>query len=365
MSEFDERKTRVLVVRPDRLGDVLLSTPVLSVLRQNMPQALITMMIRAEVAPIIRGLPVLDDTMIYDPLVAHAGVRGFFRLVGELRRRKFRIAIVLNSQWKIAAALFLAQIRYRIGPLSKPHSFLFFNRGMRQARSKVEMHEADYNIQLLRRLGIRVDARRVPTMVSVPESSAQAAQDWLSAQGWNRNEPLIVVHPGMGGSALNWPLKHYAEYIKVLSNEGKQVLVTGGPAESALLQEVGTLLGETVRKVWFYGGAEAKSVDFLAGLLQCASLMVASSTGPMHLAVALGKPVLTFYSGVRVQSAIRWGPYVQDDDSASVLVPEVFCGQEFHCIGPLCNYYPCMPMLSVAQALEETQVLLSRTRTTK
>ena len=70
---------------------------------------------------------------------------------------------MLQSQWRIALALFLASFRYRVGPLSKPHSFLFYNRGVRQRRSHVEMHEADYNLQLLRRLGIRVGTRNVPT----------------------------------------------------------------------------------------------------------------------------------------------------------------------------------------------------------
>jgi heptosyltransferase-3 len=90
------------------------------------------------------------------------------------------------------------------------------------------------------------------------------------------------------------------------------------------------------------------------------SLVVAPSTGPLHLAVAAGKPVVTFYPPIKVQSALRWGPYVADESRASVLVPEVYCGEDFTCRGSLCNYYPCMKSLTVAQALEQANFQLSR-----
>ena len=108
-----------------------------------------------------------------------------------------------------------------------------------------------------------------------------------------------------------------------------------------------------------YGGPSAGPIDQLAGLMSWADVVVAPSTGPLHLAVALGKPVLTFYPPIRVQSAIRWGPYRKEENKDAVLVPEVYCGQEFKCIGNLCNYYPCMKSLTVQQALEQVHRLLA------
>ncbi|MCM2278204.1 MAG: glycosyltransferase family 9 protein [Oligoflexia bacterium] len=354
------RDIGILIVRCDRLGDLILSTPVFEVVKKHYPQARVMAMVREPMAPVIRELPELDEVLIYEPEGRHAGLRGLFRLVKEFRRLRLRIVIVLQSQWKIAAAAFLAQVRYRVGPFSKPHSFLFYNRGLRQGRSQVEMHEADYNLQLLRRIGIRVGSRNALTRVSIPKDSAQRARQWLLEKGWDQQAPLCVIHPGMGGSALNWPETHYVQLIQGLLKDGRQVLVTGGRAEGELLGRIREALGAQAKSVLFYGGPEAGAVDFLGGLYSVASIVVAPSTGPVHLAVALKRPVVTFYPPIRVQSALRWGPYLGDESRASVLVPENYCGEDFKCRGALCNYHPCMKSITVAQALEQVSFQLAQ-----
>ncbi|MCM2323239.1 MAG: glycosyltransferase family 9 protein [Oligoflexia bacterium] len=353
-------KPGILVVRCDRLGDLVLSTPVFEVIKRYYRDARLIAMVREPMVPVIRGLPDLDDVLVYEPEGRHAGVRGLLRLVGDLRRLELRIVIVLQSQWKIALAAFLANVRYRVGPFSKPYSFLFYNRGFRQHRSLVEMHEADYNLQLLRRIGIRVGSRNVPTRVSVSEGTASQAKAWLSSRGWNPERPLIAVHPGMGGSALNWPEAHYVQLIHGLLKDNHQVLVTGGQTEAALLARISDALGALAQKALFYGGREAGSIELLGGLFSLSALVVAPSTGPVHLAVALGRPVVTFYPPIRVQSALRWGPYLGDESRASVLVPENYCGEDFKCRGNLCNHYPCMKSITVVQALEQVSLQLKR-----
>ncbi|MDR3606462.1 MAG: glycosyltransferase family 9 protein [Oligoflexia bacterium] len=346
---------RILVVRADRMGDVILSTPVFEVIKRHYPKCHLAVMVREMVAPLIRGLPAVDEVIVYDPDRLHSGIRGIWRLIRELRSRQFKVAIILQSQWRIGLAAFLARIRFRVGPLGKLHSYFFYNRGVRQRRSQVEMHEADYNLQLLRKLGIRVGTRKVPVRVNCSPQSVEEARAWLLSQGWKPGKPLVVVHPGMAGSALNWPEANYIELIRALHRTDHQVLVSGGAAETSLLSRIRETLGKALaEKTIFYNGT-VNSVEFLAGIYSHANLVVAPSTGTLHLAVALGKPVLTFYPPVRVQSVIRWGPYCVDEDQASILVPDVYCGQDFKCIGNLCNYFPCMRSLTVNQAIEQVK----------
>lgn len=347
------RMLRILVVRPDRIGDVILSTPVFEVIKRHYPNSKLTVLVRAGVAPLLDGLNSVDEVMIYDPEGTHAGFRGWVRLLREIRIKRFRIAVVLQSSFATAAAIFFGRVRYRIGPLSKVHSFLFFNRGVRQARSQVEMHEADYNLQLLRKLGIRVGTRNVLTEISISEQTREAAKKFLEQGGWSADQPLIAVHPGMGGSALNWPETHYMDLVRALLREGRKVLVTGGAAEAALLQRISESLGPLREKLIVYAAGPDRSVDFLAGLMSWAQVVVAPSTGPLHMAVALKRSIVAFYPPIRVQSAIRWGPYLREEKQASVLVPEVYCGEEFKCRGNLCNYFPCMKTITVAEALEK------------
>ncbi|MBC7691632.1 MAG: glycosyltransferase family 9 protein [Methylotenera sp.] len=355
----------ILVARPDRLGDVLLSTPVFSVLKKHYPHARITALVRDPVVSVLKGLSSIDDILVFDPERKHAGVRGFFTLMEEIRNRNFQISVVLQSHLKVAAALYGAGVPNRLGPLGKPHSYFFYNRGVRQRRSQVEMHETDYNLQLLRKLGIRPLSRVISTEAHVSEGALAYSRVWLENQGISLEKSpdkrkLIIVHPGMGGSALNWPEKHYLDLIRALLKEKHQVLVTGGPTEGPLLKRIQDELATSAEKPFFYGGPGTGTVDYLAGLMTYADLIIAPSTGPLHLAVALGKPVVSFYPPVRVQSAIRWGPYMTDETKASVLVPEVYCGQDFNCIGSLCNYHPCMKSLTVNQALEQVRLQLAR-----
>jgi lipopolysaccharide heptosyltransferase II len=355
-----DQELRILVVRPDRLGDVILSTPVFEVIKNHYSRCRLTVMVRAEHVPLIQGLPFIDEIMIFDPLGAHAGFRGFKRLTRELREKKFRVAITLQGNLKIAAAIFFAPILHRVGPLSKMYSFFFYNRGIRQSRSQVEMHETDYNLQLLRRLGIRISTRTVDTKVHFSQETLKAATQWLQDAKYDSKKELIAIHPGMGGSALNWPENYYGDLIRALVKEGRQVLITGGALDFAMIERLKSFIGVDASKVMFYGGPVSAPVDFLGALFSHASLVIAPSTGPLHVAVALGKRVVTFYSPVRVQSAIRWGPYLKDESKASVLVPEVYCGQEFHCLGSLCNYYPCMKTLTVNHVLNEIKVQLGK-----
>jgi ADP-heptose:LPS heptosyltransferase len=196
--------------------------------------------------------------------------------------------------------------------------------------------------------------------VHVSAEARARAQAWLAELGFKEGEKLIAVHPGMGGSALNWPENHYIDFVRAMVKEDRRVVLTGGPTEGALLNRVRDALGDQSGKVWIYGGNQVGAIDGLGAVFAHASLVVAPSTGPLHLAVALGKPVVTFYPPVRVQSALRWGPYLKDEKCARVLVPEVFCGQDFHCLGSLCNYYPCMKSLTVSQAIQQANSALAQ-----
>lgn len=347
-----EDPLRILVVRPDRIGDVVLSTPVISVIHRNYPAAKITFMVQPPIEPIVRGISGVSATLAYDPQGRHHGMGGFWRLVQDIRRGRYRILIALQTNWRIGLAILFSGVRYRVGPWSKLHSYLVYNRGVRQRRSEVEMHEADYNLQLLRKIGIRMGARPAETQIAVPAEARAQAQAWLEGQGWRPGQKLVVVHPGMGGSALNWPEGHYVDLIRKLLADGVPVLVTGGVGDQAVVDRVVSgLSGAT--GFYVMRPEDQRSLEFFAGLLELAAAVVAPSTGPLHLAVALGRRVITMYPPIRVQSAIRWGPYLKDDARASVLNPEVYCGEDFKCRGPECHYYPCMRTIMPIQVHDE------------
>ncbi|NDD92691.1 hypothetical protein EBZ37_11450 [bacterium] len=224
------------------------------------------------------------------------------------------------------------------------------------------MHEADYNLQLLQPLRIAVGSKTVGTQVAISSEAQQEVDQWLSSQGISGDSRVwVAVHPGMGGSALNWPESHYLDLAEALLIAGYGVVVTGGPGEQVILDRFMERFGkEYSGSIFTYGGQFAADVQRLAAVYRRMKLVIAPSTGPLHVAVAVGSPVLSFYPPVRVQSARRWGPY--RDTQAVVLTPEVYCGQEFRCAGQRCASFPCMKSISVDRTLMEVSTLVSHSK---
>lgn len=347
---------RLLVVRTDRLGDVVLSIPAIEVLKRFYPKSHLGVMVQPRVAPVLLGLPFIDEVIEVDPEAP-------LKLHG-----KWDLALVLQPRFKTLWALRRMGVKHRLGPLSKWYSFLLLTAGLRQRRSKVEMHEVDYNLQLLRLLGIEVGTRTVLPKVAVSaEAEAEVGQWWEQQGGDLGLGKWVAIHPGMGGSALNWPEENYLKLADSLLTEGVGVIVTGGPTEQGILDRFeGALKSRHGARVRFFGGARASDVQRLAAIYQKSRVVVAPSTGPLHVAAAVGARVVSLYPPIRVQSALRWGPYVaewpgrEDESKASVLVPQVHCGQDFKCRGQACPYYPCMSTLGVTQAQGLVQNHLKR-----
>lgn len=358
--------SRILLVRTDKIGDVVLTTPAIAALRRKLPAARLVGLVSPVAAEVYRLNPHLNDVIVLDP-ATYRGFFGFWRLIRRLRAEKFDAVVVFQTRTRVAFALLLAGIRFRIGPYSKWWSWLCFNLGRRQNRSAVEMHEADYNIQLLRWFGITVADTWEKTHLGVSEESRLSAARLFAEKGLSNRFKTVAVHPGMAGSALNWPESHYIALARRLIRR-YNVVVTGGPGEGALVDRV----FQGIARHQSYAPDQPVFTKYVGerGLAETVGVfarcdgVVAPSTGPMHLAVALGRKVVSVFPPIKVQSAVRWGPYgvptgtnlgISPKDEASVLVPDVNCAEDFRCALSACIYYPCMPRISVDDV--ETQLL--------
>lgn len=364
--------SRILLVRTDKIGDVILTTPAIAALREKFPEAHLVGLASSIGYDVYASNPHLTKVLKIDAN-RHGGFFGVFRLASDLRKEKIEAAVVFQCKFKVALAIWLARVRYRMGPLSKWWSWIFFNLGRRQNRSAVEMHEADYNLQLLKAFGITVADTWQKTYLTVSAEAKKTAQEFIQEKGINPKFKTIAVHPGMAGSALNWSERHYITLGRRLLKR-YNIIVTGGPGEGTLVDRVvqgitrdhGYLPERPVAAKYI---GENGLKEFIAILDRCDGI-VAPSTGPMHIGVALGKKVVTVFSPIKVQSALRWGPYgvpfgtnlgISPNDQVSVLVPDVNCAEDFKCALSACIYHPCMPRISVEDIETQLLVLLEET----
>ena len=285
---------RILVVRTDRVGDVLLTTPVSTAIREAFPRARISWLVRSYTAPLLQHNPDVDQVLVDD-----GGSSG--ELVARIRGGQFDVAIVALPRRRIAWALWRAGVPMRIGPASKPCSLLFTKR-LWQHRSEGKRHEADYNLELLEAIG--VPFKRHPTRLVLTEAERLGARALLASRGIGFSKPLVILHPGSGGSSARWPLGHFMALGDTLQAGGCDVVVTGGPGE-----DYRDAMIAGMRRQPFFLAAGSLSLRELAAVISCADLLVSNSTGPLHLAVALGVPTVSIYSPIPTCHPTRWGPY--------------------------------------------------------
>jgi heptosyltransferase III len=299
---------KILIVRTDRLGDVLLTTPVNSAIKERYPKAKIVWLVRPYAAPLLENNPDVDGVILDRD-------QPMDTLIKEVREQQFDAAVIVYPRWRTAWATWRAGIPVRIGPTSKWYS-LFFSQRIWQHRSEGKKHEADFNLELLEPLGIPF--KRYSTTLRLTEEERQKAHQVLEGHRISFQKPVIALHPGSGGSSQRWPLSQFIELGDRLQEAGCDVLVTGGPGENYQ-----NIMIDQMRRIPVFIAAGSVSVRELAAIYACTTLMVSNSTGPLHLAVAVGVPTVSVYSPVATCHPRRWGPYpawVEGDKKHGVAV---------------------------------------------
>lgn len=337
---------RILVIRTDRIGDVLLSTPVLSALREVYPAAFLAILVRPYTLDVVEGHPALDLALIDDADRQHRGIRGLLRLAGQIRAHRFEVVIVLHPTLRLALLCLLAGIPIRVGTGYRAYSMLF-NRRVYEHRRDARRHEVEYNMGLLSALGVTAPPSN--PHITVTDTARRSIAARCDGWGIRPHEALVVLHPGSGGSARSWPPSYFAALGDRLGDTpGIRVILTGGPDEGELVRSVArqmhtepiTLVDET-------------TIKELAALLEISRLCVTNSTGPLHMAAAVGTPTVALYCPIIPCSPSRWGPY---GEGHRVLQPDVpACPR---CIGTACEYFDCMTLVSVDSVSRAAQEIL-------
>ncbi len=314
----------ILLVRPDGIGDEILSLPVATELRRVMPGARLSFLSSAYSAPVLAHHPDLDEVLT---------VTGQERL-GELVRlfrRGIDAAIFLKPFRRLVTAAWLARVPLRVGTGYRWYSFLL-NRRVYEHRSDFSRHESAYNLGLLRGLGLSPGEVTPPRLV-VTEEEREWARAFLGVSSRLR----VVVHPS-GFSSRLWKLEHFRDLVLRLARQGRQVVLTGSVAEREKFRT------DAQVTAWPDGVRDLMGMVTLRQLMAVIAeshAVVTLSTGPMHVAAALGVPTVSLFDPRRQQSPTRWQPL----GTGVVLKPEVPTCEK--CIYEACPYWDCLDRITV------------------
>lgn len=345
----------ILITRTDRIGDLVLSLPVIKTIKKVYPDVPLHMMVSSYAYPVVENYPGLSSVIRYDTSDDSNKVTRTKQLVQHLRELDIDRALMLFYDPEVLNIIKKAGIKHRFGPLTKIAGIFAYTSWRSQHRSKVVQHELEYNLSLLDMLGI--DEKDFDTNLELPVSSASinSAYAVLSREGFeNPSNGYIIIHPVCGGSALNWKYAYYAELANRLYSSTRLPIILTGlehdlPVTTAIKQHI---------KGTCFNMAGNLSLKELIAVISTAKMFIGPSTGPMHIAAATAVPLLAIFSPVKVQSVKRWGPYNKDAVSVS---PKVDCPAKLKCIGSRCEHYNCMDSISPEEIFNKAKKLYDDT----
>lgn len=314
---------KILVMRYRFIGDTILTVPFLRNLRRAHPSAVIDLMVAPYSSDVLAGIPYVDRMIVYDPPTKHADSGGRHRSVGarirflaSLRGARYDKVYVLKRSFSSAVIAFLTGARERIGFDTEGRGFLL----SRKVPYRHDVHEVENFLEVLRADGVPVADDYLEAWISPAEQAA--ADAFLAGQGFAGEAPLVGIHPFTANPARAWHPDNFIETANRLQEEfGVRTVVFGGPRERDLAARFEERI--VPRPVMAVGTLGLRAT--MALLTRCV-LLICNDSGIMHLAAAVGTPLVALFGP---QSPVKFGPWGRECDIIYKRFPCSPCKQKF------------------------------------
>ncbi len=337
---------RILIARTDRIGDVLLSTPVIKALRERYPQAYIAMMVSPYARDIVEGNPYLDKVIILDKDRKHKSWLHSVKFIRGLKKNKFDLALILHPTNRVHLLTFLSAIPKRVG-YGRKLGFLLTDR-IKHAKQLGEKHELEYNLDLLRYLGIELKDKNL--FIPIKPEAEKWVAELFRQEGINDTDKLLALNPAASCPSKIWPAERFAQTSDLLAQKyGFKILIIAGPKDTRLADN---LINHMRSKAVNLAGKT--SVAQLASLLKRCTLFLSNDSGPVHIASAVGTPVISIFG--RNQAGLsprRWGPVGERDK----ILHKASC---IECLAHNCQKeFACLKAISVDDVVSAAGAIMS------
>lgn len=326
-----ENVRRILVIRTAYVGDVLMAMPLLKPLRDGFPGASITFLTSAAAEPVLENCPYVDEVVTYSPFWFYKGTLGEYAgFIREFRKREFDLVIetradireILALVWPLTA---MYKVSYDVGGGGWALTHVVPYPGLK--------HKVEYHLDIARYLGCPVS--EVDWGVRVTDDEREKATDTLKSRGISK--PFALVHPGSRLTLKMWSPERYAALIRKMADDGLKVALLGHPSEKDVTD---VILDKSAGAVVSLVGAF--DMRQLMAVIAEASLIVLNDSGPLHMAAALGTPVVAVFGPSK---SVETAPYRVKSEVVEKDYPCRFRCDESSCSNV--RYHGCMEDISV------------------
>ena len=310
------RQKRILIVRTDRVGDTIMITPMARELKKTFPDSFIATLTQPENSDIMLNNPNVDK-ILTDDLKKET----FWDVTSDIRRQKFTHGLLVLPTERAAYQMVLGGVRKRIMTGKKPYGIItMFNSVYRHNYIPLK-HEADYCMDLARKMGVRTD--NIQPEIFVTEQEKSQWNEILKSKGASPDDFKIFLHTGSRLSAPNWSEDKYLILIKGIldkfRNEKFRLILTAHEMTREFLNKINELNSPNIINI----SGDITRLRHLIAAISLADLMVCSSTGPLHIADALDKKCIGIFCHRNMDCAKIWG--VLNKKSINIEVPASYC----------------------------------------
>lgn len=363
---------RLLLIRPDHLGDLVLTTPVLHALKSHLPNATITMMVGPWSSEVVARHPAIDRLLLcpfpgfqrtpQKPLTPY---KVLFSVAQQLRRGQYDLAINLRPDfWWGAALLYLARIPHRLGYAIAPGA-PFLSRALPfpspEPATVSNLRLVNAALELLGSPPLEgpYTPKRYPLEFTPTPAEQACVNERLAQAGIAAENPIVVIHPGTGAAVKLWSNEAWAACANALpelwtSPTPVRIILTGSQSERPMLEEITRDMTSPPLLI------TDMTIGQVAALLQRAKLTLGVDNGPLHLAVAQGTPTIHIFGPTDPRIFGPWGTPGRHVVIASThrcsTCPSIPCGRLNFRQEELTEH-PCVRLISVQQVLEAIKTL--------
>lgn len=344
---------RILLVKPSSLGDVIHALPVLHALRQRYPHARIDWLIGTAFAPLLENNPDLSETILFDRhKFARVGwsfavTRDFARFVADLRARQYDLVIDLQGLFRSGFLSRVTAAPVRIGfAQARERAGMFYTHKIPPA--PIDTHAVDRNMRVGRLLGFSSEAVEFP--LGIDESLRTQVTELLGRYGIAVSQPYFAVAPAARWETKRWPPRSFVQTIgAILQQPDVHCVLVGGADDASLCEEIREQCGP--RSVSLAGKT---SIREMIVVLERAAAVLCLDSAPMHIAAALGRPLICLTGPT---NPARTGPYGRSDD---VLRLPLECSPcYFRKLSQCPHDHRCMRELDAHEVIARTRALLA------
>jgi len=321
---------KILIIRLDRIGDVLLSTPAIRAIRFAFLRCQLHVLVSDYTKDLLINNPHIDRLLVYKK---------------DKLSRDYSLAIALHPGLRQNYLTFISGARFRIGYTGWGGGFFLTHR-LKDDRIKRIRHEVESALEAVGMAGGVIQDKHLD--ISVTQEGERFAVNFFSEYGLQDKDLIVAIHPGARQVYIRWKKEGFAQVAeRLIREDNAKVILIGSKEEEALIKEVVSLMKE--KPILAVG---LKLTEVVSLIKRC-NLFIGNSSGPMHIAAALGVPVVAIFGSIHpLDSYKEWGPW---GTSQVIVSKDLNCR---HCHPSDCKTFDCMRLISSEDVLEAAQKLI-------